>query len=236
MQNLSSSRSSLAVAAAAAALAVLAAAPTSAAVSLTTGAGSAVSRVDGAATFESVAALNGNPYLEGGLSFSRTGLSFDNNGCGFAGCAGHDGIKGFSGNYMYGAGRGYFEIRRASGERFSGLEFLVGSGIPSVLVSVVWTAYLQGGVVGSGQLAGLAAGTVVGFGGGDFDTLRYTDIATNNGLPNVPAFDTVNAQFAGAPGTGPAAAPEPAAWATMILGLGLAGAGLRRRRAVPSAA
>ena len=229
--NHSSSRSPLAilVPVTLAAGAVLAASPGFAAVSLTVGGGTALSRVDGAADFESMAALNGNPYVEGGLSFSRTGLSFDNNGCGFAGCAGHDGIAGFSGNYMYGAGRGYFEIRRASGERFTGLEFLVGSGIPSRLVSVVWTAYLDNVVVGGGQMAGLPAGTVLGFAGGDFDTLRYTDIATNNGLPNVPAFDSVLAQFAvGAGSGGGGAVPEPAAWTVMILGFGLAGAGLRR--------
>ena len=208
----------------AAAMTVIAlASPALAAVSMTTGAGSAVSQVDASAAFESVAALNGNPYLEGGLSFTRTGLSFENNGCGYAGCGGHAGFTGFTGNYMYGAGSGYFEIRRADGGVLSGLEFILGSGLPPALASVSWTAFLQGAVVGSGS-AYLPAGTVLGFSGGGFDTFRYTDIATNNGLPNVPAFDSVSAQFQSA-----AAVPEPGTWAVMILGFGLTGAAMRRR-------
>ena len=61
------------------------------------GAGSAVSTVQGSADFESQNALNDNPYSEGGMLFSRTGLSFNNNGCGFANsnplCVGHQGFR-----------------------------------------------------------------------------------------------------------------------------------------------
>ena len=46
-------------------------------------------------------------------------------------------------------------------------------------------------------------------------------------LPVYATFDWVN---------DPTAAPEPATWALMISGFGLAGAGLRRRRAVAATA
>ncbi|MEN8206880.1 MAG: hypothetical protein ABFS24_12830 [Pseudomonadota bacterium] len=50
------------------------------------GVGSAVSSINATADFESINALNDNHYVEAGLKFSRTNLSFDNNGCGYAGC------------------------------------------------------------------------------------------------------------------------------------------------------
>ena len=65
------------------------------AVTQTTGAGSAVSIIEGTANFENPSALSDNPYLEGGMAFSRTDLTFDNGGCGFAGCSSHAGFVGF---------------------------------------------------------------------------------------------------------------------------------------------
>ena len=77
--------------------AALLATASQAAVVQSTGAGSAVSMVQGSADFESLSALNNNPYSEGGMDFSRQGLSFNNNSCGFAGCTGHPGFAGFTG-------------------------------------------------------------------------------------------------------------------------------------------
>jgi hypothetical protein len=206
------------------ALAALHAAPAMAAITLSTGPGSAVTTAQASANFDPQSSLTDNPYLEDGLEFSRTNLSFNNNGCGYAGCGGHVGFTGFSGNYMYGTGNGYFDIKTTGGATFSGLEFIVGTGFFSSNANVTWQAFLNNILVGSGS-TDLSAGTIVGFSGaGGFDTLRYTD---NNAGFNAPAFDSVRAQFGDA-----GAVPEPATWLMMIAGFGLIGAGMRRRQNV----
>ena len=192
-------------------------------VTQTLGAGTAVTTAQATASFESVAALNDNPYVENGLSFTRTNLTFNNNGCGFAGCAGHPGFVGFSGNYMYGTGSGFFSIFAPGGQLFRGLEFMVGTGFPQSTTSVFWEAYSGGGLVGSGSLSA-NVGDVVGFASvSGFDELRYTDVGVGSGAP---AFDSVRAQFDGAI----LATPEPATVALMASGLAVVGGLVRRRR------
>jgi len=205
-------------------LAALAFQPNAWAVTQTIGAGSAVSFVEGTASFESQSALLGNPYLEGGMAFSRTDLSFNNNGCGFAGCASNSGFVGFSGNYMYGLGTaGYFDMVATGGNVFHGLEFIVGDGYSSDPKDVTWQAFSSSILVGSGTLS-LGSGTIIGFSDAiGFDTLRYT---SNDGAP---AFDSVNAQFT-------AAIPEPEIYATMLAGLGLLGYVTRRKKKLQAAA
>jgi hypothetical protein len=199
-------------------LAALALQPNAWAVTQTTGAGSAVSIVEGTANFESLSALFDNPYLEGGMAFSRTGLTFNNNGCGFAGCAYNSGFVGFSGNYMYGLGTdGYFDMAATGGNVFHGLEFTIGDGYPSNLQNVTWQAFSNSILVDSGTLS-LSSGTIIGFSDAiGFDTLRYT---SNDGAP---AFDSVNAQFT-------AAIPEPEIYVMMMVGLGLLGYVTRRKK------
>lgn len=206
-------------------IAALAFQPNAWAVTQTSGAGSAVTTIDASATFENTASLNGNPYSEGGMLFSRTGLSFNNGGCGYAGCANitnNPGFAGFSGNYMYGAGGvGYFNIASTGGNVFSGLEFTVGTGFFSSTVDVVWEAYNSSILVGSGSVS-LAVGTVIGFNDASgFDSLRYTDVLQSG--QNAPAFDTVRGQYV-------AAIPEPEIYAMMMAGLGLLGYVTRRKK------
>ena len=164
------------------------------------GVGSAVSSIDASADFESTNALNDNPYVEDGLNFSRTSLTFDNNDCGYAGCAGYAGFyPGFSGNYMYGEGNGgFFEIATEGDGLFYGLEFVAGAGwhdFSSIIFS--WEAFKDGLSVGSGTF-NLPSVSVVGFSDIDgFDTLRYSNFigAINS---TAPAFDSVRAQLSSA--------------------------------------
>ena len=196
----------------------------SAAVIRTTGAHSAVSIVQGSADFESVGALYDNPYSEDGMQFSRSDLSFNNNGCGFAGCPDHPGFAGLSGNYMYGVGGGYFELAAGAGRQFVGLEFQVATGWAESTADFGWEAYLGGTLVGSGTAHDIAVGSVVGFrDAGGFDVLRYHDVLSWG----TPAFDSVRAQFTGAV----AAVPEPAS--IVLLGAGLCCLSLLARRRNP---
>ena len=154
----------------------------------TFGTGAAVSNVDAQADFESTAALFDNPYFEDGLSFSRTGLTFNNNSCGYAGCVGS--FNYYSGNYMYGTGSSssYFSMFSPTGQSFFGLEFQ--AGVSWTTPSFFWEAFSQGISVGSGSGTLANQSTILGFSSTDgFDELRY---GWTNGAVS---FDTVRAQL-----------------------------------------
>ena len=174
-------------------------APAQAAVIQSTGAGSAVTILDASADFESMSALFDNPYIENGLSFSRSNLSFNNNGCGFDGCTGAANVDVFGGtNFMYGTGaNGYFEMATTGSNLFSGLEFITSTGTISPY-NATWIAYLNGSTVGSGYVDGLSYGAILGFSDAvGFDTLRYT-VTHINGQGDIfasPMFDSVRAEY-----------------------------------------
>jgi hypothetical protein len=202
-------------------------------VTTSVGAGTAAPSPNHSASFESVAALFDNPYTEGGLSFTRTNLTFNNNGCGYAGCG--YAFPEFFGNYMYGkdysgTNSGFFSMFAPGGESFKGLEFILGSspGCPFCMtgytgkVAVVWTAFLGGSTIQSGTFFA-NTGDVVGFSSpGGFDQLNFTD----DGPSNNPAFDEVRAQTNAVTST-----PEPASLVLTASGLmGMVGVVRMRRK------
>lgn len=212
--------------------AALLATASQAAVVQSTGAGSAVSMVQGTADFQSLNALNDNPYSEGGMNFSRQGLSFNNNSCGFAGCASAPGFAGFTGNYMYGTGNGgSFTTAAGAGNRFLGLEMIMGTGFGQSNVRVTWEAFDGVTLVGNGDFI-TPVTAVVGFADmAGFTSLHFTStsgggLANFSNTFNAPAFDTVRAQF-----TNGHVVPEPGALSLTALALvGLAALARRRKK------
>jgi hypothetical protein len=191
-----------------------------------------VTSVDGLANFESnPAALFDNPYSEGTMLFSRTNLTDNNNGCGFAGCVGHLGFSGFADNYMYGNGSGgFFDITADGGNTFKGLEFIPGSGFFSAITNITTfgEAYDTGSSLISSGSVTLPIGTVIGFSDpSGFKTLRFTSAeeasANFTSSFNAPAFDSVRAQFSNI-----SAVPEPST--ILLLGSSLAGLAAWRKK------
>ena len=120
------------------------------------GVGSAVTTVNAIANFEDVVSLNGNPYVENSLSFSRTNLTLNNRGCGFAGCIVHNPFYGgptpFTGNGMFGRGPGSFSIHSTGDDTFTALEMLVSTGLNNT-PTLTWSTFLAGALVSTGTPA-----------------------------------------------------------------------------------
>ncbi|WP_299481623.1 PEP-CTERM sorting domain-containing protein [uncultured Roseibium sp.] len=198
----------------------------------TKGAGSAVSSVDLMADFESNLALTENPYFEGGMAFSRSNLSFNNNGCGFAGCSSHPGIAAgptpFTGNYMYGTGvQGKFTIRTSSAELFYGLEMILGTGnvVGGDPYTIAWSTLLEGSLVSSGsENIGLMLPAIYGWHDADgFDEFVFRVFREAS---NAPAFDTVRAQTT----KSVTPIPLPTTLSVLLAGIGILGLSAWRRQ------
>lgn len=209
-------------------LTALLAAPAIAGVVQTTGAGSATpgaTHLTYAADFEANTGLD-NPWSEGGLLFTHTGLANDNGGCGYAGefCVdpGQSYSQAFSGNYFATAGTNAYLSIRGTGAALHGIEFAVDSGYANIYV--MWQTWLNGALTGSGRVSLGAAGIGDVLGLSDaagFSEVRVYafDSATDTAGYSVPAIDSVRGFTV----------PEPGSLALASLA-GVGVAGLRRRR------
>jgi hypothetical protein len=144
-------------------------ASTQAATVLTTGAGSAVTRVDRLATFDSITRdhIDLSAYTEDGLSIAVPNQS----------AVGHDFFgTGVLTALYYGRGgdTSFVTIKTTDATEIFGLEFLFGHGFSdSTNVDLGWETWNDGMLVSSGVLDDPAKGTVVGWSDtGGFDELR----------------------------------------------------------------
>jgi hypothetical protein len=191
----------------------------------TIGVSTAVTTINVSSYFEDVASLNAN-YSEGGLSFSRVGLSTNNNGCGYAGCLGS--FTSASGNYFYGVGQGgYIGINANGGRVLSGLELTMmtgwSSGMGPNTMNVSWRTYDSDGVQnGGGVYANITRGSVLGFKNVEGFSMLWLattqpQVVNENMLEtaNAPAIDNVVGQYI------QEQVPEPTS--STLLGLGALG-------------
>lgn len=201
---------------------IVAASGTASAISITTGAGSAVSVIDRSATFDTITTdgIDISAYSEGMLDISTPGGLSDVGFTAFTSGAGT--VLGF---YYAGGNNDFTTITTSDSVEMFGLEFLIGHGFTGTLdTSVVWETYNNGNLQDSGQF-NTTRGTVVGWSGTTgFDELRVgasTLGYANFGDAQAIAIDNLSVQLS--------AVPLPATiW---LFGSGLLGLlGITRRR------
>ena len=177
------------------------------------------------------------PFTEGGITAEYVGV-INASGKGIWTWA-HEvipvaGVQGRHSWYENGGGLGYTKVTLADGGSFNSFQVAVSSG---------WGAdkafgyqLLNNGAVLQEGIAGTAPRDHVatfGFSGATFDEVRLQVLSGGNAFHptgyDAGLYDNLAIGTYDAPS---AAVPEPAAWALMISGFGLAGAALRRRRAV----
>jgi hypothetical protein len=138
--------------------------------------------------------------------------------------------QGNYGWYPINGSTGYTRISLTSLGDFGSIQFLAGSGFGGY--ELQYELLNDGAQVATGTAGPLSNSLMYyGFSGGGFDEVRLQ----NRGGTNVPflatsyeagAFDSI------AVDTRPAGVPEPAGWALLLMGFGLAGGALRARRGV----
>lgn len=183
-----------------------------------TGAGNSVTTANYSATFDTIVtgtALLG--YTENNLRVSIDDDAYTEFTPG----------PGFDDNFHYGSSgnNSYVSISTVDSQNITGLEFLLGSGWYGAPGYMAWEIYKAGSLVGLGNSGFISAGTVVGWRDDiGFDELRVgfsIDSSYHLGDYQAIALDNLNVQTS-------SPVPEPSTF--LLLGAGLAGIGLLRRR------
>ena len=139
----------------------------------------------------------------------------------------------YAGNYGWyenGGGTGYTKVTLTNGADFGALQFLSGTGFSSS--TTYYQALNNGAVVSTGTLGAVTGGygnngfRYQGLSGGGFDEVRLQ--SNFSGGFNAANYEA-GAYDSFAANTG---VPEPAVWALLISGFGMAGAMIRRRKMV----
>lgn len=135
--------------------------------------------------------------------------------------------------YPNGGGFGYTRI--SLDESVSAFQFAAGSGWFLGDPGLQYRLFASGTLVAEGVIEGLprfSGFQTYGFSGLAFDELHLQSLADVSAF-NAGGFDALtldNLAYGGVMGPPQNAVPEPQAWAMMIVGFGLAGLRLRRRR------
>lgn len=199
-------------------------------VTLTSGAGSAVTSVDRIATFDNVTTgTNLNGYTEGNLIISVPGTAYEEYDPTF-------GAGGFNGHFHYPSGGAFAAtaILAQDGADLKAIEFNIGTGFFSRATDFHYFVFNNGVPLGDSYFTA-PLGSVVGFiANVTVDEIRigaYNDTSTAQAATTSSfqalALDNLKVQT-----TGGATVPEPGTCATLA-GLGVTGLGfaIRRRRA-----
>ncbi len=158
------------------------------------------------------------PYSEGGITAQYSDPGHDV----WSASQAYEGVRSW---YPDGGDAGaYTIITRTGGGEMSAMTLAIGSGFFGCCGTFFYTVLDKGVIVGSGSgptIPTYQAGWVTGgFSGGNFDEV---DLSVSIGGEDAGAYDAIGVNTAGV--------PEPATWAMSIVGFGLLGSAIRRRKA-----